>query len=78
MSNPEFHQQHPDDYDDGHLEALGALIGWLAGRGERPPFMTATFREGLAHMTACAFNAGYRTGRATASASDGANRRASR
>ena len=63
MRNLQFHEQHPDAYDDGHLEAIGALIGWMGAKREPAPTMTDTLREALAHMTACAFNAGFRAGR---------------
>ena len=66
MSDQAFHQQYPDEYEGGHLEAVGALIGWMGGKGKPTPPMTDELREAYKHMTACAFNAGFRAGRGQA------------
>jgi hypothetical protein len=68
MTNQEFHEQFPAAYEEGHLEAIGALMGWTAGKGERMPHMTEVLKEALEHATACAFNAGVRAGLASRTA----------
>jgi small ligand-binding sensory domain FIST len=60
--NEEHHKRYPDEYEAGHLDAVGALIGTCYGRGEEPPFMTEVLKEALEHMTAAAFNAGVKVG----------------
>lgn len=66
MTDQEFHQQFPTEYEEGHLEAIGAMIGWTAAKGEAMPFMTAALKEAFECATACAFNAGVRAGRKAA------------
>lgn len=61
-TDQEFHEIYPDEYQDGHLEAIGALMGWTAGKGESMPYMTEVLKEALEHATAAAFNAGVRAG----------------
>lgn len=62
----EFHELYADAYENGHMEALGAMIGWTGAKGESMPYMTEVLKEAFEHATACAFNAGVRAGRKAA------------
>ncbi len=62
MTEQEFHEQFPEEFDEARLAAHGAIMGWCGGKGERTPMLTAVLKEAYDHAFAEAFNAGVRVG----------------
>jgi hypothetical protein len=56
----EFHKQWPDEFENGFLLAMGAIIGWCGGKGEEPPYLTEVLHQAYRHAMAEAFDAGAR------------------
>lgn len=66
MTDQEFHQQFPEEFDEAVLGAHGAIMGWCYAKGEIPPELTEVYIEALRHAFAEVFNAGVELGRKAA------------
>lgn len=66
MSDPEFHEQYPEEFDDALAVAHGAVIGWIGGKGGDMPKLTTIQAQAYRHAFAEVFNAGVELGRKAA------------
>ena len=65
MSDLHFHKLYPDEFEDAHAEAMGAIIGHMYGSGLVPPKLTEALHEAYRLATATAFDAGFALARVT-------------
>jgi hypothetical protein len=63
MADCEWHKIFTEEFEEAEMVAYGALMGWMAGKGEARPSLTPVLREALGHAFAAAFNAGAEAAR---------------
>jgi hypothetical protein len=64
VGESDWHKYYAEEFESAEMLAFGAIVGWMYGKGEVPPKMTANLRDAMRRGLAEAFNAGVDTANA--------------